>query len=185
VVCGASLSRTNSRVVFSSQVSFLHIYHHTSIACAWWIGLRLHPGGDIYFGALINSWIHVMMYSYYTLSLLRIRCPWKKYLTLAQLTQFASVLLYSACSMWQMPQDGTWQHYLGHFIQDFEMTSLFFLFMLFYQKAYSKDRNSEDSKRSKTSADSEVTDSSAAEQDSISSQSSDEQSSQLDQLLDS
>jgi hypothetical protein len=86
--------------------------------------------------------------------------------------------------MWQMPQDGTWQHYLGHFIQDFEMTSLFFLFMLFYQKAYSKERNGED-KRSKTSADSEVTDSSAAEQDSISSQSSDEQSSQLDQLLDS
>jgi GNS1/SUR4 family len=126
-----------------------------------------------------------MMYSYYTLSLLRIRCPWKKYLTLAQLTQFASVLCYSACSMWQMPANGTWYHYLGHFIQDFEMTSLFILFMLFYQKAYSRDKNSDDKRRPKTSsADSDITDSVTAEQDSISSQSSDEQSAQLDQLLD-
>jgi elongation of very long chain fatty acids protein 4 len=162
------------------------VYHHTSIACAWWIGLKLHPGGDIYFGALINSWIHVMMYSYYTLSLLKIRCPWKKYLTMAQLTQFVSVLLYSACSMYNMPNEGTWQHYLGHCIQDFEMMSLFVLFMHFYRKAYSRKQKNDAAAAAavaaavlglpKTSADSDATsDTLAEEQDSISSDSSDDQ----------
>jgi hypothetical protein len=124
-----------------------------------------------------------MMYSYYTLSLLKIRCPWKKYLTMAQLTQFLSVLLYSACSMYNMPDEGTWQHYLGHCIQDFEMMSLFVLFMHFYRKAYSRKRRDDAAAAAaailalqKTSADSDATsDTLAEEQDSISSDSSDEQ----------
>ena len=130
-----------------------------------------------------------MMYSYYTLSLLKIRCPWKKYLTMAQLTQFISVLVYSACSMWNMPADGNWQQYLGHCIQDFEMMSLFVLFMHFYRKAYSKKQKNDaaivattttspnDLTLPKTSADSDATsDTLAEEQDSISSESSEEQS---------
>jgi elongation of very long chain fatty acids protein 4 len=147
----------------------LHIYHHTSIAIAWWLGLKLYPGGDIYFGALINSWIHVMMYSYYTLSLLKISCPWKKYLTLAQLIQFLSVLVYSGVSMWHMPKDGTWLQYVGHCVQDFEMTSLFVLFMHFYRKAYS----SKNSKKTTSSFESEASEA-TTEQDSISSASSDD-----------
>ena len=70
------------------QVSFLHVYHHFSIAWAWWIGCSLYPAGDAYFGALLNSIIHVMMYSYYGLALLGVNCPWKRYLTQAQLAQF-------------------------------------------------------------------------------------------------
>jgi hypothetical protein len=94
---------------------------------------------------------------------------------MAQLTQFVSVLLYSACSMWQMPEEGTWRHYLGHCIQDFEMTSLFVLFMHFYRKAYSKKKSDENLQ--KTSADSETaSDTAAEEQESISSASSDDQS---------
>jgi elongation of very long chain fatty acids protein 4 len=143
---------------------------------AWWIGIKLHPGGDIYFGALINSWIHVMMYSYYTLSLLKIQCPWKKYLTIAQLTQFVSVLAFSALSIYRMPAHGKWQHYLCHIVQDFEMTSLFVLFMHFYRVAYSK--RFDEAKKRKNSSDSATTDSLSHEQESISSDgSSDEDSS--------
>lgn len=95
---------------------------------------------------------------------------------MAQLTQFVSVLLYSACSMWQMPEEGSWHHYLGHCIQDFEMTSLFVLFMHFYRKAY-REKKSDEKQRLTTSADSETTsDTLAEEQDSIASDSSDEQS---------
>lgn len=76
-----------------------------------------------------------------------------------------------------MPAEGKWHHYIGHGIQDFEMTSLFVLFMLFYRKAYNKEK-SQGQSRLKTSADSEVTsDSLTEEQDSISSDSLDEQSS--------
>lgn len=117
------------------QVSFLHVYHHTTIAWAWWAGFYLFPGGDSYFGALLNSWIHVMMYSYYALSLLKIRCPWKRFLTQAQLLQFASVIIYSYFSMTSWPvQERNKKHYLCIFIQIWEMASLFVLFFIFYKK---------------------------------------------------
>jgi|UPI000581ACCB elongation of very long chain fatty acids protein 4 len=160
------------------QVSFLHVYHHTSISWAWWFGLKLHPGGDGYFGALLNSWIHVMMYSYYTFSLLKVHCPWKRYLTQAQLLQFTTVLLYSFWSMNRMPPGSNWGHYAAHCIQDFEMISLFLLFLHFYRKAYSqKQKDAALKKQALLKALEPETDSSAdavAEQASISSISSDE-----------
>lgn len=57
---------------------------------------------------------------------------------MAQLTQFATVLLYSAYSVTHMPKEANWRHYLGHSIQSFEMISLFVLFTLFFKKAYAK-----------------------------------------------
>jgi elongation of very long chain fatty acids protein 4 len=123
------------------QVSFLHIYHHTTIAWAWWSGCSLFPGGDAYFGALLNSWIHVMMYSYYALSLLKISCPWKKYLTQAQLLQFASVIVYSGFSYAKWPTEiRNYKHTLAVAIQIFEMLSLFILFSQFYKKKYTKNK---------------------------------------------
>lgn len=98
--------------------------------------MKYYTGGDIYFGALLNSWIHVMMYSYYTLSLLKVKCPWKRYLTQAQLLQFVSVLVYSVCSLVYMPANASTGHYWAYWVQIFEMVSLFVLFMSFYQKAY-------------------------------------------------
>lgn len=127
----------------TEQVSFLHVYHHTTIAWAWWIALNTVPGGDSYFGALLNSWIHVMMYSYYALSLLKIRCPWKKYLTQAQLLQFTSVVTYTVASMFLWDKDIlTGWHYFAAAVQMFEMISLFVLFFSFYRKAYSQKKKS-------------------------------------------
>merc|ERR1719424_55187 len=125
------------------QVSFLHMYHHVSIAWAWWFAMSRSPGGDAYFGALLNSWIHVMMYSYYTLSLLKFSCPWKQYLTKAQLLQFVSVVVYTAVSFVILRRDNLLEsrHYQCYFIQTFEMVSLFFLFMRFYSKAYNNKKN--------------------------------------------
>lgn len=119
------------------QVSFLHVYHHVTIAWAWFAAMNLIPGGDVYFGALFNSWIHVMMYSYYALSLLKYPCPWKRYLTMAQLFQFLSVNVYTIFAMynWDKSEANT-GHYLGAGIQLFEMSSLFVLFMAFYKKSY-------------------------------------------------
>jgi elongation of very long chain fatty acids protein 4 len=180
-IIGANLVSPHPLPHRSRQVSFLHVYHHTSISWAWWFALKLYPGGDVYFGALLNSWIHVMMYSYYTLSLLKIQCPWKKYLTQAQLLQFLSVLVYSACSLFWMPEDGNWKQYLAYAIQVFEMSSMFVLFLHFYLKAYSKRwpassrakqlTSSSSSSASSTDSDSDV----VAEQESVSSVSSDEQ----------
>lgn len=123
----------------TNQVSFLHVYHHFSIAWAWWAAIKLFPGGDSYFGALLNSWIHVMMYSYYALALLKVRCPWKRYLTQAQLLQFMTVVGYSVVCMWMWPaEEVQFKHKLCIYIQVWEMMSLFFLFSIFYRKSYSK-----------------------------------------------
>ena len=120
------------------QVSFLHVYHHTTIAWAWWAGMNLYSTGDSYFGALLNSLIHVGMYGYYTLALLGVSCPWKKYLTMAQLAQFASVMVYTALCFYVNHQKGqlSWKHILAMTIQVGEMASLFVLFFGFYKKSY-------------------------------------------------
>lgn len=133
-------------------MSFLHIYHHTTIAWAWWIALRYSPGGDIYFGALLNSAIHVLMYSYYALALMKVRCPWKRYLTQAQLLQFTSVVIYTIATAYLhyhhgspeaiegvQPSLGT--YYFCCVVQVFEMVSLFVLFSLFYKRKYSSSMN--------------------------------------------
>ena len=108
-----------------------------SIAWAWWIALSVFPGGDAYFGALLNSFIHVLMYSYYTLSLLKVPCPWKRFLTQAQLIQFLSVIVYTIFVVKGLyEQDAPYKLYLCPAVQVFEMASLFFLFMKFYSKSY-------------------------------------------------
>ncbi len=98
--------------------------------------------GDAYFGALLNSWIHVMMYSYYALSLLKFSCPWKRYLTQAQLLQFTTVVVYTCFSLAAVHKTGKMKpaYYACYFVQAFEMISLFYLFSLFYAKAYRKKK---------------------------------------------
>jgi len=131
------------------QVSFLHIYHHATIAWAWWFAIRFSPGGDVYFGALLNSVIHVLMYSYYALALLKVRCPWKRYLTQAQLLQFTSVVVYTVATAYrhyrylpheaiagEQPSWTTYWHCCA--VQVWEMVSLFILFSIFYKKKYTK-----------------------------------------------
>jgi len=71
------------------QVSFLHVYHHVATFLIWWGVIYYAPGGDTYFSAAQNCFIHVLMYSYYFFASLKISVPWKKYLTQAQMFQFA------------------------------------------------------------------------------------------------
>ncbi len=75
------------------QITFLHVYHHSTIFLVWWMGVKYVAGGNAVFGAMINSAIHVIMYTYYFLAAfgpqLRPYLWWKKHLTALQLVQFA------------------------------------------------------------------------------------------------
>lgn len=83
------------------QVSLLHVYHHASISCIWWLITYSAPGGDAYFSAALNSLVHVVMYAYYLLAILlgrdaRARARylfWGKYLTQFQMAQFVANLV--------------------------------------------------------------------------------------------
>lgn len=97
------------------QISFLHLYHHSSIFFVWWIIIRYGPGGEAYFSAALNSFIHVLMYGYYLWStfaskLAEGRKPhpfhptyYKKYITSMQMTQFTCMLIQSICDLWFIP----------------------------------------------------------------------------------
>lgn len=58
---------------------------------SWWFGVRFVPGGFGTFHALLNSFIHVLMYAYYGLSALGPQYQkylwWKRYMTKMQLVK--------------------------------------------------------------------------------------------------
>jgi len=78
------------------QISFLHMYHHVLLIWAWYLVCRVECGGDCYFGAMINSFVHIVMYSYYMFASLGFNCFWKRYITQVQMTQFCICMAHSA-----------------------------------------------------------------------------------------
>lgn len=82
-----------------SQVTFLHIFHHSFMPWTWWWGVTYTPAGGMgSFHALVNSMVHVIMYFYYGLSAAGPRFQkylwWKKYMTAIQLTQFVLISVH-------------------------------------------------------------------------------------------
>ncbi|KAK0140430.1 Elongation of very long chain fatty acids protein 7 [Merluccius polli] len=75
----------------NSQVTFLHVYHHSIMPFTWWFGVRFSAGGMGTFHAMLNSVVHVIMYTYYGLTALGPSYQkflwWKKYLTSVQLVR--------------------------------------------------------------------------------------------------
>jgi elongation of very long chain fatty acids protein 4 len=139
----------------NEQVSFLHVYHHSIMSWAWLIVLLVNPGGDAYFGSLMNSIIHTVMYGYYLLSALKLPCPWKKYVTALQLAQFAVIFVQGWYAIY-LGSTPTWLT----LIQQFVMTSMLVLFSQFYSKEYAGGK-----KKSKKSADPSKGDDVIAEND--------------------
>jgi len=114
------------------QMSFLHVYHHASIFLVYWMNNYGGYDGDIYLTVVLNSFVHLVMYSYYFLATLGYSAWWKNYITLLQMGQFlmmnaqAIYILYFGCPF---PQNITWL-YLIYII------SLFILFQNFYRRTY-------------------------------------------------
>lgn len=75
-----------------SHVTFLHVSHHTMVVFTGWFALGHGADGQVALGLIINCYVHVLMYSYYFLSLLgpsvRQYLWWKRYLTQLQMIQF-------------------------------------------------------------------------------------------------
>lgn len=92
---------------------------------------KIELGGDTYFGAMVNSFIHIIMYGYYTLALLNIPCPWKKWITKCQMGQFVLVLCHSAFVVY----NGNAPLILP-LAQAFVMINMLVLFNMFFQKRY-------------------------------------------------
>ncbi|CAH8601368.1 unnamed protein product [Schistosoma intercalatum] len=120
------------------QVTFLHVFHHASMPPSVWWGLKYAPGGVLYMFPLINSFVHIIMYTYYGLAAIGYYqyLWWKNYVTLIQLIQF----------LWFIIHQGQFISFNHHcnFPKIFPIivclySFLFFiLFLNFYIKAYWK-----------------------------------------------
>ncbi|WYZ40226.1 hypothetical protein EsH8_IV_000567 [Colletotrichum jinshuiense] len=69
--------------------STLQTYHHAGAMMCMWAGMR-YMSAPIWMFVLVNSFIHAMMYTYYTITAFNIRVPMaiKRTLTTLQITQF-------------------------------------------------------------------------------------------------
>ncbi|RWS15804.1 elongation of very long chain fatty acids protein-like isoform X2 [Dinothrombium tinctorium] len=83
-----------------NQVSTLHVVHHTLMPIMCWAGFKYVPSETVAFTPLINSFVHVVMYSYYALSTMGPKIKpylwWKKYLTQLQIVQLVLVLIHTS-----------------------------------------------------------------------------------------
>lgn len=118
------------------QLTFLHVYHHSTMFSLWWIGIKWVPSGSTFLPAMVNSAIHVLMYSYYGLSALGPHIAkylwWKKYLTILQLIQFTCALILGMNGIRTGCEFPLWMHYTLIMY----MISFIVLFGNFYIKAY-------------------------------------------------
>ncbi|KAL3210565.1 hypothetical protein MRX96_037037 [Rhipicephalus microplus] len=81
-----------------SHVSTLHVVHHVLVVFNGWFGLAYGSDGHAAFAVIFNSFVHIIMYSYYFLSLfgpsVRKHLWWKRYLTLFQMIQFVILIVH-------------------------------------------------------------------------------------------
>ncbi|XP_059061434.1 elongation of very long chain fatty acids protein 7-like [Achroia grisella] len=122
----------------TSQISFLHLYHHTIMVIATWALLKYSPSHTLLFIGFLNSLVHVFMYTYYGLAALGPNIAkyltWKKYMTSFQLIQFVLIIIqyFSAVKISDCPPSKA--------IAGLIMSNTFvfiLLFSNFYKKSYS------------------------------------------------
>uniref|UniRef100_A0A1B0DMB5 Elongation of very long chain fatty acids protein n=1 Tax=Phlebotomus papatasi TaxID=29031 RepID=A0A1B0DMB5_PHLPP len=120
------------------NLSFLHIYHHSSIVFFIWIRVKWFPTGNSFLTIIINSGVHVVMYLYYGLTLLGPKVAkylwWKKYLTILQLAQFLFGVYVHFVSM---KMNCTFYPKWYSITEIIYVVIFIFLFTHFYIKAYS------------------------------------------------
>jgi elongation of very long chain fatty acids protein 7 len=121
-----------------NQITALHLIHHATMPFNCWLGVYFAPGGHATFGGWLNSFVHVVMYSYYGLSAIGPHMSkylfWKRYITTLQLTQFVVIMVHSVQLFFRECD------YPKFFIGYILFLSFIFLFMFsdFYVKAYVK-----------------------------------------------
>ncbi|XP_037806325.1 elongation of very long chain fatty acids protein [Lucilia sericata] len=82
----------------TQHVSTLHVIHHGCMPFSVWMGMKFAPGGHSTFFALLNSFVHIVMYFYYMIAAMGPKYQkyiwWKKYLTSFQMVQFVAIFTH-------------------------------------------------------------------------------------------
>ncbi len=145
------------------QLSFLHVYHHTSIFMFYWLNLNVGYDGDVYMTIVLNGLVHTVMYTYYFVAMHPVEKTkdkykldaagktvmvdgkpviakpgskdiwWKSYLTKFQLVQFVMMMAQSGYMI-----HISCKNYSAQFLWTYGVyiLSMFLLFSHFYVKSY-------------------------------------------------
>eukprot|EP00937_MAST-01D_sp_MAST-1D-sp2_P001867 g1867.t1 len=116
------------------QVTFLHVFHHSSITLVVGSILRYDFSGDMYLPILLNAVVHVLMYSHYLVTALGIRSWWRQYLTTLQLAQFCLIASQSIIAWRAGPACGAPD--FAKVILVAYMLSMLLLFGRFFMRRY-------------------------------------------------
>lgn len=127
------------------QLSFLHVYHHTTIFLFYWLNCHVNYDGDIYLTIVLNGFIHAAMYTYYFICM-HTKVPetgknlniwWKSSLTMMQLIQFTCMMSQASYLMIFGCEKTSMRVVLAYFVY---IMSLFVLFTQFFIQSYSKPK---------------------------------------------
>jgi len=127
-----------------NQVSFLHVFHHCIVPTVGWHGLKYATHPALAFAPYLNTFVHIIMFTYYGLA--TFKSPtiqkhlwWKKHLTKLQLVQFILMFIHGLQPFIfrSCPYPSLYK------IQGILSTTFFFLFLSFYINAYSKRKSKE------------------------------------------
>ncbi|XP_070153887.1 very long chain fatty acid elongase AAEL008004 [Polyergus mexicanus] len=122
----------------NNHISTLHVIHHGCMPMSVWFGVKFTPGGHSSFFGFLNTFVHIVMYSYYLLAALGPQIQpylwWKKYLTALQMIQFVLVMIHAFQLLFiecNYPKAFVW--WIG-----MHAVMFYFLFRGFYKEAYKK-----------------------------------------------
>jgi hypothetical protein len=119
------------------HLSFLHVFHHGTVAMSTYPGIRWLPGGHSTFWGLLNSFVHVLMYSYYFTAALGPEYSkyvgWKQHITKIHMLQLIRIFIPEFQLFYK--NDCDYPMGLAYFIAA-NAVVFFILFANFYLKSY-------------------------------------------------
>jgi hypothetical protein len=138
------------------QLSFLHVYHHTTIFLFYWLNSHVNYDGDVYLTIVLNGFIHTVMYTYYFICM-HTKVPetgkslpiwWKSSLTLMQMVQFITMMSQGSYLVATQCPTISIKVIIAYIVY---ILSLFILFAQFFMASYVKPKSGGGGKKTKRS----------------------------------
>ncbi|XP_031636103.1 elongation of very long chain fatty acids protein-like [Contarinia nasturtii] len=123
------------------QISFLHVYHHMLVYVGGFAFISMAPGGHLWLFAVLNLFVHIIMYSYYFGTVcsenLKTNIFIKRSITQMQIIQFVCTIIH-LCLPFFVQDCGYPRSLL--YVAISQAVIMLLLFSDFYYKTYIKSK---------------------------------------------